>query len=54
MTPMSPAESKYLALWQRMDVVVQAFSDAGRTEEADYFMSDFFLCFELADMMAVR
>lgn len=39
-------DQRYLALWQRMSLVVQAHSEEGRTQDADYCISNFFLCFD--------
>ena len=35
-------DSIYLALWQRMNAVVSAYTAQGRVAEADYCMADFF------------
>ncbi len=46
---MSASDARYLALWKRMNRIVEAYSKAGRDEEADYLVADFFGCFEDAD-----
>lgn len=42
-------DSRYLELWTRMNSVVQAYVRAGRTEEADYHIADFFGVFDRID-----
>jgi hypothetical protein len=45
----SASDGRYLALWKRMNRIVEAYSKAGRDDEADYHIADFFGCFEDPD-----
>lgn len=42
-------DSRYLALYRRMKRVVDAYTSRGRSQEADFCMADFFLCFDDVD-----
>ncbi|OGQ91689.1 MAG: hypothetical protein A2289_17935 [Deltaproteobacteria bacterium RIFOXYA12_FULL_58_15] len=46
---MAHTDSKYLYLWRRLERVVNALSESGRKDEADYYIADFFLTFEEID-----
>lgn len=46
MSSASATDSRYLALWRRLDRVVTAHTDAGEPTVADFLMADFFMTFD--------
>ena len=42
-------DARYLALWRRMNRLVERYTAAQRLAEADALMAEFFMCFDDPD-----